>query len=186
MPEMHLQNFEKLQSRKLLVKYSACAECEIIHFVNCEILLPQVAMWNEICPHSRNEYFTRRRRISHFAEIFHLPTRANFVEKSTCLRKCFFLAGVAGFEPAKMPESKSGALPLGYTPIFDWPLVLYHILLPVSRTFLQFCNLFLALFLRLLRVYIIFTSQTQNLGKNFYLFRLDILPRIVYDYNRNF
>ena len=28
-----------------------------------------------------------------------------------------FLAGVAGFEPAKMPESKSGALPLGYTPI---------------------------------------------------------------------
>ena len=37
--EMHLQNFEKLQSRKLLVKYSAYAECEIIHFVNCEILL---------------------------------------------------------------------------------------------------------------------------------------------------
>ena len=30
MPEMHLQNFEKLQSRKLLVKYSAYAECEII------------------------------------------------------------------------------------------------------------------------------------------------------------
>ena len=28
--KMHLQNFEKLQNRKLLVKYSACAECEII------------------------------------------------------------------------------------------------------------------------------------------------------------
>ena len=39
MHEMHLQNFEKLWSRKLLVKYSAYAECEIIHFVNCEILL---------------------------------------------------------------------------------------------------------------------------------------------------
>ena len=26
------------------VKYSAYAECEIIHFVNCEILLLQVAM----------------------------------------------------------------------------------------------------------------------------------------------
>ena len=93
-PEMHLQNSKKLQSRKLLVKYSAFAECEIIHFVNCEILLPQVAMWNEICPHSRSEYFTRRRRISHFAEIFHLPARANFVEKSTCLGKCFFLCVV--------------------------------------------------------------------------------------------
>ena len=29
---------------KFLVKYSAYAECEIIPFVNCEILLPQVAM----------------------------------------------------------------------------------------------------------------------------------------------
>ena len=31
-----------------------------------------------------------------------------------------FLAGIAGFEPAKMPESKSGALPLGYIPIFSY------------------------------------------------------------------
>ena len=31
----------------------------------------------------------------------------------------FVLAGIAGFEPAKMPESKSGALPLGYIPIFS-------------------------------------------------------------------
>ena len=90
--------FWKTLSRILLVKYSAYAECEIIHFVNCEILLPQVAMWNEICPHSRSEYFTRRRRISHFAEIFHLPARANFVEKSTCLRKCFFLGRVSDLD----------------------------------------------------------------------------------------
>ena len=95
------------------MKYSACAECEIIHFVNCEILLPQVAMWNEICPHSRSEYFTRRRRISHFAEIFHLPARANFVEKSTCLRKCFFLAEGVGFEPTwgVNPKRFSRSLP---------------------------------------------------------------------------
>ena len=47
-------------------------------------------MWNEICPHSRSEYFTRRRRISHFAVIFHLPARANFVEKSTLARAFFW------------------------------------------------------------------------------------------------
>ena len=123
---MHLQNFEKLQSRKLLVKYSAYAECEIMC---CRTL------WN-IAPSSQcemkfahirvSEYFTRRRRISHFAEIFHLPARANFVEKSTCLRKCFFLAGIAGFEPAKMPESKSGALPLGYIPMYGINIWYYN------------------------------------------------------------
>ena len=45
------------------MKYSAYAECEIIHFVNCEILLPLVAMWNEfahICGAniSQRSYFT--------------------------------------------------------------------------------------------------------------------------------
>ena len=38
--------------------------------------------------------------------------------KGSPIGEPFVLAGVAGFEPAKMPESKSGALPLGYTPIF--------------------------------------------------------------------
>ena len=42
---------------KISVKYSAYAECEIIHCVNCEILRPSVAMWNEICPHSRQRIF---------------------------------------------------------------------------------------------------------------------------------
>ena len=36
-----------------------------------------------------SEYFTRRRRISHGEAIFH-SLQANFVEKSTCSRKCFF------------------------------------------------------------------------------------------------
>ena len=29
-----------------------------------------------------------------------IPTKADLVEKSTCLRKCFFLVGMTGFEPA--------------------------------------------------------------------------------------
>ena len=35
------------------------------------------------------------------------------------LNQTLIMAGIAGFEPAKMPESKSGALPLGYIPIFS-------------------------------------------------------------------
>ena len=42
--------------------------------------------------HLRSKYFT--------AKLFHLPARANFVEKSTCRSKCFFLAPPAGLEPA--------------------------------------------------------------------------------------
>ena len=47
-----------------------------------------------------SEYFTFAEQIFH-SEAISLARRANFVEKSTCLRKCFFLAGVAGFEPAR-------------------------------------------------------------------------------------
>ena len=52
-----LQSLRHLTLPSNLVKYSAYAECEIIHFVNCEILRPSVAMWNEICPHSRQRIF---------------------------------------------------------------------------------------------------------------------------------
>ena len=83
------------------------------------------------------------------------------------LNQTLIMAGVAGFEPAKMPESKSGALPLGYTPIFEWPLVLYHILFPVSRTFFAFLQSFCPLFWGLLRFYIFFVFKPQNLGKFF-------------------
>ena len=51
------------------------------------------------------------------AGLFRRATPAN--TKGSPIGEPFVLAGVAGFEPAKMPESKSGALPLGYTPIFD-------------------------------------------------------------------
>ena len=45
--------------------------------------------------HRRSD-FTHRRRISHREAVFHPPDRVDFVEKSTCLRKCFFLA--SGYE----------------------------------------------------------------------------------------
>ena len=81
------------------VKYSPYGECEIIHFVNCEILLALVAMWNKI------RSFTRRRRISLPQAISHAPayfTRSagtNFTEKSHPLaRMAFFLAGAVRIE----------------------------------------------------------------------------------------
>ena len=48
------------------------------------------SMWNEI------RLFTFAKRIFHSVAIS-LARRANFVEKSTCLHKCFFLAGMARF-----------------------------------------------------------------------------------------
>ena len=50
--------------------------------------------------HLRSKYFTFAKQIFHSVDIS-LARRANFVKKSTCLRKCFFLAGRAGFEPAQ-------------------------------------------------------------------------------------
>ena len=44
------------------------------------------------------------------------------------------MAGIAGFEPAKMPESKSGALPLGYIPLTP---IFYHKAFVLSRCFLE-------------------------------------------------
>ena len=59
------------------VKYSACAECEIIHFVNCEILrLRRNVKWNSpphICEAniSQRSYFTWRSHISLAEGEFH-------------------------------------------------------------------------------------------------------------------
>ena len=43
-----------------------------------------------------SEYFTFAKQIFH-SKAISLARRANFVEKSTCLRKCFFLVGDGGF-----------------------------------------------------------------------------------------
>ena len=79
------------------VKYSACAECEIIHFVNCEI--SPFGRCEMKFAHIRvSEYFTFAEQIFH-SEAISLARRANFVEKSSFFRTSFFLAGMAGFEP---------------------------------------------------------------------------------------
>ena len=49
-----------------------------------------------------SEYFTFAKQIFHSVAIS-LARRANFVEKSTCLRKCFFLAGLDGFRTFTKP-----------------------------------------------------------------------------------
>lgn len=49
--------------------------------------------------HRRSD-FTRRRRISHREAVFHPPERVDFVEKSTCESKCFFLEGVDTLDAA--------------------------------------------------------------------------------------
>ena len=63
---------------------------------NCRMAIVKycslAAMWNEICPHSRQ-------RIFHSAAIS-LAHRANFIEKSTCRNKCLFLVRETGLEPA--------------------------------------------------------------------------------------
>ena len=77
---------------EILVKYSPCGECEIIHFVNCEI--SHFVRCEMKFAHIRvSEYFTFAEQIFN-SEAISLARRANFVEKSTCLRKCFFLAGI--------------------------------------------------------------------------------------------
>ena len=91
-PEMHLQNSEKLQSWKDLVKYSASAECEIIHFVNCEILLlRRNVKWNlptfasANISHLQSKYFT--------AKLFHLPEGQISLKKALASTSAFFWQG---------------------------------------------------------------------------------------------
>ena len=64
--------------------------------------------------HRRSD-FTRRRRISHREAVFHPPERVDFVEKSTCLRKCFFLVGEGGFEPPKALLTDLQSAPFGHS-----------------------------------------------------------------------
>ena len=65
----------------------------------------------------RRSNFTRRRRISHREAVFHPPERVDFVEKSTCLRKCFFLVGEGGFEPPKALLTDLQSAPFGHSGI---------------------------------------------------------------------
>ena len=74
-----------------------------------------------------SEYFTFAKQIFH-SEAISLARRANFVEKSTCRGKCFFLAGVAGFGPTNA-RVKVWCLTAWLHPneMIDY-ILLYHIL----------------------------------------------------------
>ena len=67
-----------------------------------------------------SEYFTFAKQIFH-SEAISLARRANFVEKST-LARAFFWLGWPDLN-RRMPESKSGALPLGDIPIFNYVII---------------------------------------------------------------
>ena len=58
-----------------------------------------VATWNEINPPRAAAHFTCRSHISRTKCISQIPQGIYFVEKSTCFRKCFFLAPPTGLEP---------------------------------------------------------------------------------------
>ena len=88
------------------VKYSAIAECEIIHFVNCEIshaAFGSVRCEMKFAGIRVSEYFTRRRRISHFAEIFHLPEGQISLKKALARASAFFWSGLRGSNPPPRP-----------------------------------------------------------------------------------
>ena len=54
---------------------------------------------NEIKSTHRRSDFIRRRRISYREAVFHPPVRVDFIEKSTCECKCFFLGGPSRARP---------------------------------------------------------------------------------------
>ena len=51
---------------------------------------------------------------SYTAGVLHLP-QANFIEKSTCDSKCFFLVGEDGFEPSKRNAADLQSVPFGHS-----------------------------------------------------------------------
>ena len=64
---------------------------------------------NKICPHLRQQIFR--------SEAISLAQRANFIEKSTCISKCFFLVGGGGFEPPKALPADLQSVPIGHSGI---------------------------------------------------------------------
>ena len=96
------------------------------HRSQCEMKFAHIREAN--ISHLRSKYFT--------AKLFHLPARANFVEKSTCLGKCFFLAGMAGFEPTdagvKVPCLTAWRHP-------NRQMILYHNLVNISSVAVRIC-----------------------------------------------
>ena len=87
--------FWKTSEVKDLVKYSAYAECEIIHFVNCEILLlRRNVKWNlptfasANISHLRSKYFTAS--LFHMAKPYFTCPKGKFRWKKHLLAQVLF------------------------------------------------------------------------------------------------
>ena len=55
--------------------------------------------------------------------VFHLPARANFIEKAACFRKPLFLVEGDGFEPSKSLTTDLQSAPFGHSgtpPNWSW------------------------------------------------------------------
>ncbi len=82
-----------------------------------------------------SEYFTFAEQIFH-SEAISLARRANFIEKSTCLGKCFFLAGIVGLEPTHAGVKVLCLYRLGYIPLLQC-YILYHDIIPCIGAFVN-------------------------------------------------
>ena len=79
-----------------IVKFSAYAESEMKFVYNVRSAF-----------HIAQQYFT--------AESNFTCRKTNFVEKSTCECKCFFLVGEDGFEPSKRNAADLQSVPFGHS-----------------------------------------------------------------------
>ena len=99
--EMHLQNFEKLQSRKVFVICRLRQRDIVASDSDIAPLRSAVILYSP--PKARNAHIVSARIPLGVSRISLRSNRtrrkANITEKSTCLRKCFFLVGAGGFEP---------------------------------------------------------------------------------------
>ena len=65
---------------------------------NMKWLRHEVSFGHEVkFAHHVRQHTSYTAGVLHMRSILHLPVRANFIEKSTCFRKCFFLVGEDGF-----------------------------------------------------------------------------------------
>ena len=133
--------------QKFWVKYFACAKCEIIYFVNCEILT--LSKWNEINSPTPAG-------ISHAIGVFHArsafhKSRKGFIslKKRLALASRFFWVQgqdlnlrPPGYEPDELPNCSTlrytvANKSISNTMTFYLTLILYHMYILLSRQIFQ-------------------------------------------------
>ena len=85
----------KIKDFKGLVKFWLRQSDVMLRIV---MLLTSFAVMWCVPIHARSAHHFRRKH--HARSAHHIPLAEHIVEKSTCFRKCFFLAPPAGLEPA--------------------------------------------------------------------------------------